>query len=575
MATTTEEKILNAARAGNYPEVNRLTGTLTAQELSNFSAPNMERIMYELAKDIGEGLGVTSVTTATNSLRIFSAKISAVMTADAAGVALDHLAYQIDQKNSSDYRAIDAITDNMNASARESLPVFTKERVIKSIADNILDGMDAHNQSLTDSSTTALRDFMSKFGAYMSADAVDDTLIRLTNDMAFRDIVDYRSVDAITDYMTTDARAALSASAKTSIIDSLILNIANEFHTTQDTNDRATVALRDFMSKFRATLTADMFEHHIALLVGDYNSSNQDLQNGFKALDAITDYLSFQIKADISVSVKAQVIDRLSDLIVEVHNSDEYRQDLATTALNDFMVKFGTTLTLDTLVTSLGDLAKAHEASGLAVILHNVPAALLSEIKTAFNSDLAAHDVHIMSTASETGRFGNESSIVFAFSGNDTVYAGGGNDTVYGGTGNDTLYGEAGNDQLYGGSGNDMLRGGTGHDQLYGDAGSDTLYGNSGADIFIFNTLSSSDHVMDFSTAQGDKLDLSAILEGFDPLTESITDFVRATTVDNITTLSVDIDGTNRSASFVTVATLDNGAVLDIAALYNNGQLIT
>lgn len=84
---------------------------------------------------------------------------------------------------------------------------------------------------------------------------------------------------------------------------------------------------------------------------------------------------------------------------------------------------------------------------------------------------------------------------------------------------NDTLFGAAGDDRLSGLGGNDVIRGGTGNDWLYGGAGADKLYGGAGADIFAFKTLGDSqpsldkrDEIMDFNRAEGDKIDLSAII---------------------------------------------------------------
>lgn len=126
----------------------------------------------------------------------------------------------------------------------------------------------------------------------------------------------------------------------------------------------------------------------------------------------------------------------------------------------------------------------------------------------------------------------------------DTVNGGGGIDSIYGYAGADALNGDAGNDRLFGGIGNDALNGGTdsdvleggvdndtltggsGDDTLYGEdgtdvltggAGFDTLVGGLGADRFAFTavgdslTLNSADRIVDFSTAQGDKIDVSGI----------------------------------------------------------------
>jgi Ca2+-binding RTX toxin-like protein len=153
-------------------------------------------------------------------------------------------------------------------------------------------------------------------------------------------------------------------------------------------------------------------------------------------------------------------------------------------------------------------------------------------------------------------------------SGDDYIHAGAGHDTVYGDADDDILVGGEGDDLLIGGLGGDWLAGGSGTDtadystsgsgvtvnlaagsssggdaagdshisienltgsgftdNLYGDSGAnrlrgltghDDLIGNGGADRFVFETLDDSsnaapDQIHDFSTAQGDRIDLSLI----------------------------------------------------------------
>ncbi|MBR0752244.1 hypothetical protein JQ604_08610 [Bradyrhizobium jicamae] len=85
-----------------------------------------------------------------------------------------------------------------------------------------------------------------------------------------------------------------------------------------------------------------------------------------------------------------------------------------------------------------------------------------------------------------------------------------------GGMGNDNLTGGDGNDELDGGDGNDHLWGNQGNDTLNGGAGADVLAGGAGADTFVFKATQDSmpsrpDEITDFSSAQGDHIDLSAI----------------------------------------------------------------
>ena len=119
-------------------------------------------------------------------------------------------------------------------------------------------------------------------------------------------------------------------------------------------------------------------------------------------------------------------------------------------------------------------------------------------------------------------------------------------DAIIGGSNNDYISAAKGNDILNGGYGNDTLLGGAGNDVLSGDGGSDKLYGESGADIFLFeaSAFNGIDTIYDFSTAQGDKLSIVGLLQGYDPLQNAIDDFVIFTTFGANTIFSVDQDGT-------------------------------
>ncbi|WP_460132178.1 retention module-containing protein [Pseudomonas sp. S1_E04] len=85
--------------------------------------------------------------------------------------------------------------------------------------------------------------------------------------------------------------------------------------------------------------------------------------------------------------------------------------------------------------------------------------------------------------------------------------------------GGDTLIGNAGNDILFGQGGNDTLSGGAGNDILVGGKGNDILTGGAGADTFVWlkgdtNTSGGFDRITDFKHSEGDKLDLSDLLQG-------------------------------------------------------------
>ncbi|GHG80340.1 calcium-binding protein [Pseudodonghicola xiamenensis] len=118
------------------------------------------------------------------------------------------------------------------------------------------------------------------------------------------------------------------------------------------------------------------------------------------------------------------------------------------------------------------------------------------------------------------GGAGNDK--LFGGKGDDKLIGGAGKDTLNGGAGNDTLIGGGGRDKLVGGAGDDVLKGGGGRDRLIGGAGDDRLDGGKGADVltggkgadtFIFATAKQADgdRITDFSSKQGDVIDLSKI----------------------------------------------------------------
>ena len=131
---------------------------------------------------------------------------------------------------------------------------------------------------------------------------------------------------------------------------------------------------------------------------------------------------------------------------------------------------------------------------------------------------------------------GADQDLVFGGDGNDTMYGNGqadpmsgqgGNDTLYGGDGNDQLSGGEGSDRIYGGNDRDDISAGNGDDVVYGEAGDDRIIGGSGVDIMhggagadrfdinslsdTGNTLATSDRILDFNQAQGDRINLFGV----------------------------------------------------------------
>jgi Ca2+-binding RTX toxin-like protein len=112
---------------------------------------------------------------------------------------------------------------------------------------------------------------------------------------------------------------------------------------------------------------------------------------------------------------------------------------------------------------------------------------------------------------------------VLGFSGTDKISTGSGNDFISGGAGEDKLKGGVGNDYLLGDikgkAGVDRLMGGSGDDILNADRGDDRLSGGADADVFRILRNNDRDMITDFSSAEGDVIDLTAI-KGIDSWAE-------------------------------------------------------
>ncbi|MDE1153362.1 MAG: M10 family metallopeptidase C-terminal domain-containing protein [Micavibrio sp.] len=223
------------------------------------------------------------------------------------------------------------------------------------------------------------------------------------------------------------------------------------------------------------------------------------------------------------------------------------------------------------------------------------------------------------------GLGGND--ILYGNDGNDVLDGGKGSDRMIGGAGNDTYYvdssgdriieanttaggidtvhssvnyvlavgledlildgtaylgrGNAANNELTGNAARNYLQGMNGDDTLDGGGGKDFLSGGFGADTFVFHEATAfaggPATIADFKVAQGDAIDIHDLLTAYDPLTESLSDFVHITQVGHThnSVLSVDLDGAGTAYGFQTVATLTGVyGTTDEDALVTAGHLI-
>lgn len=132
-------------------------------------------------------------------------------------------------------------------------------------------------------------------------------------------------------------------------------------------------------------------------------------------------------------------------------------------------------------------------------------------------------------------------------------------------------------DTLRGGAAGDVLKGEGGDDILTGGLGKDQLYGGSGADMFVFEAdtaYNGTDIIRDFNIGEGDTLNITDLLSGFDALSDNINDFILFVT--NGTNTDVQINSTGViGQSFLTAFTIEGGISASVNDLFANGTIIT
>ncbi|MNQ17251.1 Poly(beta-D-mannuronate) C5 epimerase 1 [compost metagenome] len=123
-----------------------------------------------------------------------------------------------------------------------------------------------------------------------------------------------------------------------------------------------------------------------------------------------------------------------------------------------------------------------------------------------------------------------------------------------------TILGGSADSTFAGSVGNDYISGGAGIDTLIGNEGNDILLGGTGADRFVWQTGDTGQDVLkDFNASEGDRIDLSDLLQGENAL--NILDYLRVDTATS--TLQISSAGTlaaDGSNADVTIR-LENGGL--------------
>lgn len=142
----------------------------------------------------------------------------------------------------------------------------------------------------------------------------------------------------------------------------------------------------------------------------------------------------------------------------------------------------------------------------------------------------------------------------------------------------DDIRGYNDDDVLYSYGGNDSIKGGNGDDYINGGHGSDVLFGNNGADTFAWShgdvDADSFDTIKDFSMKEGDKIDISDVLNYNSASDDLISDFVRFSNSDRPQNTVLEIRE-NGEGAWMSVAEIVQGASLgSVEDMVDQGALI-
>lgn len=129
-------------------------------------------------------------------------------------------------------------------------------------------------------------------------------------------------------------------------------------------------------------------------------------------------------------------------------------------------------------------------------------------------------------------------------------------------------------DEFYGTPADDVINGTDADDVIDGGEGNDTLFGGEGADSFVMNALNKGiDVIGDFDTNEGDVLDFSSLLTGYDPTQKAIDDFVFAREENGGTIISVDKSGSGDVCNAVDLVALKGVQDVSVGDMIENGNI--
>ncbi len=539
------DAMIQFSQTANFGALDAVTDYLsTAQKTTLGTTPFVGQTLLNIA--FNDGPGTIDDASIASVVRDLMSKLGAQTDAFAIGDAMVHFS------QTANFGALDAVTDYLTAAQKTSLGTtpFVGQTLLN-ITFN--DGPGTSDDAAI---ANVVRDLMSKLGAQTDAFAIGDAMIQ------FSQTGNFGALDAVTDFLTTDQKTALGT---TPFVGQTLLNIS--FNDGPGTTDDVLIkdTVRDLMFKLGAQTDA--------FAIGDAMVHFSQNLN-FGALDAVTDYLTAAQKTALGTTpFVGQTLQNIT------FNDGPGTSDnvFVSNAARDLLFKLNGQISEFDLADAVNTFAMNGNTNGVdAVIGELTSTQLTSNLLSLITPTLTAAGITLGTQSANTYTGTSASNKYIGLGGNDTLSGLDGNDELYGDAGTDLLYGGNGADVLHGGSGNDTLYGDAGNDVLFGGRGSDILYGGANADTFVFDANdrgTGSDTIKDFSIAQGDKIDISDVLEMHDG-TEVLSQFVRLTTSGSNTLLQVDMDGTGGAFGFTTLATIEGVTGLNLNTLVTNGTII-
>ncbi|PCJ97241.1 MAG: hypothetical protein COA45_09880 [Zetaproteobacteria bacterium] len=478
---------------------------------------------------------------------------------------------------------IDAIVDNLSGQALSFVNPSTWYDVIQSITDAPYFPPTFPDQgpASIEQSNAALRELMETLNTATDAagNPIDITnvvdIFYLGNTL---DLLGWNSnlggIDAIVDNLSSQALAFVPSYNWSNVIQSITdAPYLPPIFPDQDpvSVEQSNTALRELMETLNTATDIVGNPIDITYLIDVLNVGNVLQTLGYNGnlggIDAIVDNLSSQALSFVNPSTWSSVIESITNAPFNpplFPDQDPVSVEQSNAALRELMETLNTatdivgnpidiTYLID--VSNLGyvvdNIHLNGNGDGLAAIVENLSDTALG-ILGDFSTAISDGKVEVGSSANDI-LYGSNSDIdvnlveaIYGLGGDDVIIGGSGNTSSYGGDGDDIVY------DLYGGD--DIISGGDGSDQLYGGSGDDT---------FVFNKGETGVDTI-YAFAEGDKIDLSDLLSGYNPLTDAIEDFIVITQVGSSTQMvAVDADGTG-AGSAVDITSVNTSTGLDM-----------